>query len=179
MTVITGKTGCGKTTIIQSMGYANAFFADEYVKNVLYKKGHPVYEEIMKMFTSLKHEEKVDTKELGMIVLKDESLLNKVNELIFPHVANWLRSLPEDSIVEMAGYMNLEHMYKDFFRKVVLIERDNRDISKFAHIGEGVDPIKDNKIKYNYLIKNNGHVADAVIELKGKLFEQNKFAHNF
>ena len=179
MTVVTGQSGSGKTTILKSLGYASVYFADEFVKNVLYKKGHPVYNKIVEMFTSLKQEEYIDTKELGPILFGDKDKLEQINKLIFEYVSKWLKSLPGGAIVEMAAYMHLEEMYKPFFGKVVLVERDNKDTSKFDHIEKQFQPIENKKIKYDILIKNNGHIADATIELKGKLFENKSFMNTY
>lgn len=179
MTVVTGQSGVGKTTILKSLGFASVYFADEFVKNVLYKKGHPVYDKIIEMFSSLKQDEYIDTKELGPILFADKSKLEQVNQMIFEYVAEWLKSLPGGSIVEMAAYMHLEELYKPFFGKVVLIERENKDTSKFNHIKDDFQPIENKQIKYDILIKNNGHIADATIELKGKLFENKSFMNTY
>lgn len=179
MTVVTGQSGSGKTTILKALGYASVYFADEFVKNVLYKKGHPVYNKIVEMFSSLKQEEYIDTKELGPILFGDKDKLEQINQLIFEYVAEWLKSLPGGAIVEMAAYMHLEEMYKPFFAKVVLVERDNKDTSKFDHIEKQFQPIENKQIKYDILIKNNGHIAEATIELKGKLFENKSFMNTY
>jgi len=72
-----------------------------------------------------------------------------------------LNSLPEDSIVEMAVYINYEKEYKDFFNKVVLITRSVNDLSKFEYLSNIKQPIENKEIHYDFII-NNEDINESV-----------------
>ena len=165
-TLITGRSGSGKTTLLKSLDLDNIVFADDFVKEVLYKNGHEVYSELLKAYPTLTEGDFINTKELGKIILNDETELDKVNEIVSPFIKQWLTNLPDGTIVEMATYINLENEYKDFFSKIILITRNNRNLSKFSYAGKGIDPIKDVNIKYDFLIENNDTLESATSELK-------------
>ena len=164
--LITGKTGSGKTTLLKSLDLDNIVFADDFVKEVLYKNGHQVYSELLDTYPSLTPGNFIDIKQLGKILFNDKKEMSKVNKLIEPFVKEWLTNLPDETIVEMAGYITLESIYKEFFSKVILITRNDRDVSKLSYAGKNVDPIKDTKIKYDYLVENNDSIKKASLELK-------------
>ncbi len=154
MIVITGKSGVGKTSILKKVNHSNIFFADTFVKDVLYKEGHEVFKDIIKKYPTTKTGSKINTKELGKLILNDKEALNKISKLIEPYIKVWLDSLPTNSIVEMAAYINYEKIYSEYFDKVILITRKTEDLSKFSYLSNVNQPIDDKEIKYDYLIEN-------------------------
>jgi len=84
--LVTGKSGVGKTAILKKLNYKNIFYADEFVKDVLYKKGHPIFKQITKMYPSVEYEGKIDTKRLGKLILNDKDKLKNISELVKPFV---------------------------------------------------------------------------------------------
>lgn len=164
--LVTGQSGSGKTTLLKRMNLDNIFYADAFVKEVLYKKGHKVYEQIISEFETLSKGDYIDTKELGQIVFNDNEKLTIVNNIVMPFVKDWLTNLKDGSIVEMAGYINMENEYKDYFSTVILITRKDRDLSKFKYMGKNTDPILGNDIEYDYIIKNDSSIEQGTTELK-------------
>lgn len=166
MFIVTGKSGVGKTTILKASKLKNIFYADDFVKNNLYKNNHDVAKQIYKLWPEVKGEKFVDTKKLGKILFKNQHLLDKVHSLISSYVIEKITSLPKNSIIEMSAYINYEKIYKDLFQTVILIERDFEDLQKFNHIPNMHQPIKDNLIKYNFKINNNTNIKNAANKLK-------------
>ncbi len=168
--VITGKAGSGKTTLLKSMGLPNIFIADEFVKQVLYVEGTEAYKDITNQFPNVSDDGKIDTSKLGKIVFNNKEKMDELNKIVQPYIAEWIKTLPEGAIVELATYINFEDLFKDLFNKVILITRKNPDISdKFGYLDKKNQPINDSEIKYNHLIENDDHIGDAVIELKSLL----------
>ncbi len=168
--LVTGKSGSGKTTLLNSLGLQNIHFADDYVKEVMYKKDSGFYKDVVKEFGDVINDEGLDSEKLGTIVFNDKEKMDRLNQLVVPYIREWISSLPGGAIVEMAVYINMEDAYKDLFTKVILIERDDNNIDdKFKYLEIKSQPIGDNKIKYTHIIKNDGHIGDATIELKSLL----------
>ena len=166
MIVITGKSGVGKTAILNFLNFKNIFFADDFVKKVLYKNDHEVATKIYKLFPQTKGNDFVDTKKLGKILFNNKNTLDKIHSLVSPYVIKKIKSLESNYIVEMSVYINYEHIYKNLFDKVILIERDFEDLNKFNHIKNMKQPIEDNKIKYDFKILNNDSIKQASNKLK-------------
>jgi len=86
--LVTGKSGVGKTTILKKIDYTNIFFVDDFVKNILYKKGHKVYDFLISNFfySDKKQPEFIDTKELGKILFNDHEKLENVSQYVSPYL---------------------------------------------------------------------------------------------
>ncbi|WKX02583.1 dephospho-CoA kinase [Candidatus Mycoplasma mahonii] len=164
--LVTGKSGSGKTTLLKATGLSNIYDADEFVKKTLYVKGHVVYYQICKLYpTAIKNDE-VNREILGKILFSDSSKMNQMNNIVYPHVVNWLTNLESGSIVEMAAYINLEKLYKKYFHIVILIIRGENDLSKFKYYDVMKQPIHNIKIKYKYKIENDHDITNSATRLK-------------
>lgn len=163
---MTGKSGVGKTTILKRLKKANIFFADEFVKKNLYHFPHPVFTYLKQRWPLVVEKKTINTKKLGMLLFADSQKLEEVHNLVYPFVCFWLKSLPLDSIVEMAVFINYEKLYKPFFEKVILVTREKKSLSKFSHVEQIRQPIYDKKIEYDYLLENNKSIDYIVQKLK-------------
>lgn len=153
MILVTGKTGVGKTTILKGTNLKNIIYLDEVVKNILYKRKSKLYWDIKNTFgKQVVNFFKVNTKKLGKLVFSDSNKLEKLDELVYPHVKEYLKKADSNSIVEMAVYLKKEKIYKDLFDKVILIDREQHLENKFKYLDKKVNPIKEAKIKYDLLI---------------------------
>ena len=152
--VVTGKMGVGKSTILKSSDLDNVYYSDNFVKDILYVENHDVYNTLMRWYPTLTRSKKIDTKELGSILFNNKNELEKVSNLVAKYVKKWIVSLPDFSIVEMATYIKYEEFYKQYFDKVILIERDYEDLSKASYINNMKQPIEDKSIKVDKIIKN-------------------------
>ena len=161
--LVTGKSGVGKSAVLKKVKFKNKVNMDEVVKKQFYKKGHPMFDDVVKLFgESVVTGKKIDTAKLGPIVFKDKDLLVKLSDLVHPHVIKYLKSLEGKWIVEMAGYINYQDKYEGVFDKLILITRNNPDISnKFKYVDKKENPIKDLPVKYDYLVENNSTIKEA------------------
>ncbi|NQZ65938.1 MAG: dephospho-CoA kinase [Mycoplasmatales bacterium] len=161
MVVVTGKAGSGKSTLLKNSKLENVHYLDDVVKNILYKRNSKLYWEIKKHFgKKVVSLFKVKTKKLGKIVFNDSKKMAILNDIVEPYIKTYLNILKLDKdklhIVEMAAYINLESKYKSFFDKVIIIKRNNNDISnKFNYLKNKVNPIINKDIEGAIIIKND------------------------
>lgn len=168
--LITGRSGVGKTTILKSLNRDDVYYADDFVKNILYKQEGPVLDFMRKKYPKVVENNEVNTKKLGKILFQSNKKMEEVNQLVAPLVRNWIQSLPHHAIIEMAAYINNQKRYQDLFDKIILIKRKKYSLNeKFAYLTIKKQPIKKKYINANYIIKNNGPIADAVFELNNLL----------
>lgn len=165
--LITGKTGVGKTTILKKINNGNTIFADELVKNVFYKKGHPCFEQVVSEFgQDIISNESIDTKKLGVIVLTDSKKFDQLSSIVNPFVYEYIQSLDGNYIIEMAAYAKYESYFKNLFDKVVLITRDKQIMeSKFEYLDKKVNPMNVEPKEFDFKIEND-NLPNAVKELK-------------
>lgn len=172
MILITGQTGSGKTSILKALNYKNTYYADDFVKNTLYKKDHPVFESIKSEFPTVIKNNEIDTKDLGKLLFADKSKMDYVVNIIQPYLEDWIYSLPKNSIIEMAGYINYENLFCHLFSKVIVIERKNKDSSKLNYVKSDFQPIdRSRPRRYDYVVNNDGSIVEAALELKEIIFD--------
>ncbi len=173
---ITGKSGVGKTTAtqyIKELGF-NTWIADEYIHEI-YQYGNIGYLAIKKVFgDQYVNNKEVDRKKLGFFVFNDVKSLNKLNKIMLPLIRNKLLELKQKNTTifcELAIYINHENYFKNIFDKVVLIsapktlEKNNLknkfgSLRKFPtkRVGSLKNPIKNNKIKYDFYVDNSKNI---------------------
>ena len=125
---LTGNIGCGKSTvgeIFRGLG-AHVFDADRII-HTFYEKGHPVREEVVKVFGKeiLDEEGNVDRKKLAKVVFKDEEKLRRLEEIthgaLYEHLEREFSKLPEDSIAVVEASLLIEKgTYRNYDRTVVV-----------------------------------------------------------
>ena len=135
---ITGKTGSGKTTLIEILsnkGY-RIFETDAYIKEI-YKKGEIGYNAILNSFgKEYVNEIEVDRKKLGKLVFNDKAKLDQLNSITLPIIRNKIIELKKTNsliFVELAIYLNYKETFENLFDKVVLVR--------------GSEEIENNKLK--------------------------------
>ena len=173
MILITGKSGVGKSLMLDMTNNDNIIKMDDIIKNIFYKRNFKLYwdirEKFGKKYTKINC---VNTKRLGKDVFNNPEKLSILNKLVSPYIRTYLNVLKIEkplSIIEMAIYINHESTYKEYFDKIILIDRKEDLSNKFGYLKNKMQPIKENKIKYDHVIKEND-LGKAVMELK-KLIE--------
>ena len=168
MIVITGKMGVGKTTILNELKTKNIIYMDDIIKNSFYKRNFKLYWDIKENFgNDYVTWRRVNTKKLGTLVFNNKDKLHLLNMIVMPYIKTYLNVLKQvqpDAIVEMAIYINHESDYKDFFDKVVLINRSPIISGKINYLAKDIQPISNNKIKFDLEIKDE-NLNDAVKKL--------------
>lgn len=162
--VVAGKTSVGKTEILTKLGISNILFVDNLVKEVFYKRGHPVFEKVTSEFgMTIIEGDFINTKELSKFVSLDEKKLEKLSLIVIPFIHEYIKSLSGNWLVEMAIYINYEEHFLALFDKVVLIERNPILVeNKFINEkGEPIQTIKDTPINADFLLINDGTIEEA------------------
>ena len=172
--LVTGKSGAGKSTILKGLKFKNIIYMDDVVKNEFYKKGHPLFDEVIKTFGNVETNGRIDTSKLGPLVFNDAQKLDKLNKLVKPHVVSYLKSLKGKWVVEMAAYIDLEKEYKDLFDIKILVESSyDRIDDKFNYLKDKKQPISNKTIKYDFLINNDGPLDTSILLLETIIDEFN------
>lgn len=161
--LVTGRSGVGKSAILKKVRFRNKVSMDFLVKKYFYRKGHPLFDQVVEMFgEGVVTRNRIDTTKLGPLVINNNKALIELSNLVHPHVISFLKSLEGKWIVEMAAYINYQEVYKDIFDKIILITRDNPDLSKkFNYTDKKKNPIPDIEVKYDYKVENNSTLKEA------------------
>ena len=159
MIVVTGRSGVGKSLILNNSSAKNVHYMDKIIKT-FYKRNYKLYWDIKSEFgSSVVGLLKVNTKKLGIIVFNNTEKLDKLDLIVRPYIEEYLSALKQDKenkhIVEMAIFIKLESWYKQYFSKVILIDRPVNLDNKFKYMENKKQPIKQINIKYDLLIKDN------------------------
>ena len=162
--VITGMTSSGKSAIIDKIKGIKIIKADDFIKQVFYKKGHPVYDKIVSIYgKNILTDDKIDPKKLGPIVMKDEQKLAELSKIVNGPFVEYINNINEDILVESATYMNYEKDLKNAFNKVILVTRDHKTFdNKFDYLKDKKNTIKNTNIHYDLLVQNNGTIEEAI-----------------
>jgi dephospho-CoA kinase len=173
--VVTGKSGSGKSTLMHYLikNGANTLILDDFVHEI-YKFGNIGYEKILSHFgRQFVTKTSVNRNKLRRIVFSDKNELEKINNIIYEIVSQKLKSLEGTWFVEMAAYLDLEKVYKKFFKNVILVlakkELTLRNISrKFKHVENfslrsNISTLSIDKtinIDYDILVENYGKIDE-------------------
>lgn len=160
LVVITGKSGVGKTTLLKNLKYKYIVYMDDVIKNDLYKNNEELRQDLVSAFgQKVLKDNVVDTTYLGKIVFNIKDKLSLLNIITYKYISEYLTDLSLSDkvwLVEMAVYINLEHMYKRFFDKVVLVKNNKPNIkNKFKYLKNKVNPIEEKQIHYDYCVAIN------------------------
>ena len=155
---ITGLTGVGKTYLLKKYNYKHTIYLDDYVKEVLYKKGTRVFKDVVNIFgKQIVEKNKISTQKLGKLVINSSNNLEKLSSVINYELANYLESLDKKTyLIEIATYIKYESIFKFLFDKVILITSNNPNFNKkFQYVKNKVRILDNKKIKYDYLINRD------------------------
>ena len=169
--VITGLTSSGKSTCLDQPWDFNVYKMDDIVK-YWYKTNKVLIAEVKAAFgETVIYDKTVSIRELGIIVLQDKDKLKELDKIVYPFVKAFIEECNDDiAIFEMAAYIGNEELYKDLIDKVILIERQKRNLDeKFNYIDGKVDPIEKTSIKYDVLIKNDSTIFAGQKQLKAAI----------
>ena len=158
MIVVTGKSGVGKTWALKKLQPDNVIDMDKVVKNMMYKSPHLAFRQVKSVFGSqvLSEDKKsIDTQKLGQIVLTNKKALNKLNSIMIFHIKSYIKTLPDNSIVELAIYMNHEHEFKALFSRVIFITGKINLQDKFNYLINKSNPILEKSFKFDFKINNH------------------------
>lgn len=135
---ITGKIGSGKTTAlkyINKLGY-KTYEADKFIKEI-YKKDEIGYKAIKKTFgNKYVSSTKVRRKELGKLVFSDSKELIRLNNLIIPILAKWIKTIKTKpfAIIELGIYGSYPDRFENLFDKIIfLIGKEEIQLNKIKN----------------------------------------------
>ena len=157
MIVVTGKSGVGKTWALKQLKLNNVINIDQVVKSIMYRSPHQAFKQVKTAFGDqvLSTDKKtIDTKKLGQIVFKHPEDLKKLNSIMIFHIKSYLKTLPDNSIVELAIYMDHEHEFKALFSRVILITGQVHLKDKFKYLSHKFNPIYNSEIKHDFKFDN-------------------------
>ncbi len=125
---LTGNIGCGKSTVAKLFRELGAYTVDaDRIIRSFYKKGHPVYEKVLREFGKeiLDEEGNIDRKKLAKIVFHDREKLRKLEEIthkaLYEELEKIYKTLPEDAVVFVEATLLIEKgTYKNYDRTVVV-----------------------------------------------------------
>lgn len=165
--VLTGKTSAGKSAILLASKIKNIAFADNFVKDVLYEKGHPIFDFLVNLHgEEIVKDNKINTHILGKILWENPKELELVSHQVAPYVKEWILSFKKDIIIEMAAYINYEEEYKGLFDHVIEIKRDEINLNdKFIYLDKKKQPIINKELTNSLIIHNNSSIEVAIDEL--------------
>ncbi len=100
--------------------------ADEVI-HTFYRKGHPVYEEVLREFGEgiLSEDGSIDRRRLADIVFKDEGKLRRLEEIthraLYEELDRFYSRLPEDAVAVVEASLLIEKgTYRNYDRTVVV-----------------------------------------------------------
>ena len=188
---LTGNIGCGKSTVAEMFKKLGAYVVDaDKVIHSFYKKGHPVYEKVLKEFGNEILDEKgnIDRKKLAEVVFSDESKLRKLEKIthraLYEEIEKMEKELPENSIfileasllVEKGSYKNFDKLIVVYAPYEVCKERALRkgfSEKDFERRWKKQMPIEE-KVRYaDYVIDNSGSIEETFKQVK-EVFEKIK-----
>lgn len=173
--VVTGVSGVGKTSILQSIDNWKVINMDEFIWNNFYKSDHLVYKKIVTIFgKNILSNNKIDKAKLGSIVFNNDLELKKLDKILLPYIQeffNDLKKINQNFIIEMATYIHYENYFKDIFDVVILIDRRKPILKdKFNYLKNKKNPIQLNKIKFNYKVDNSGLLEKSIKQFKNIIY---------
>jgi len=188
---LTGNIGCGKSTVGQMFKKLGAYVLDaDKLIHSFYKKGHPVYKEVLKVFGEevLDKEGNIDRKKLAQIVFTNKGKLRVLEKIthkaLYREINKILKNLPEDSIFILEAALLVEKgTYKNYDKLIVVWAPyevcKERALKKgmaeedFERRWRNQMPI-DEKIKYgDFIIDNSGSFDETFKQVK-EIYEKLK-----
>ena len=125
---LTGNIGCGKSTVAGIFRELGAYTvdADELIRS-FYRKGHPVYEQVLKEFGEgiLTQEGDIDRKKLADVVFSDREKLRRLEEIthtaLYRKLEELFKRLPPSAVVVVEASLLIEKgTYRSYDKTVVV-----------------------------------------------------------
>ena len=125
---LTGNIGCGKSTVAGIFRELGAYTvdADELIRS-FYRKGHPVYEQVLKEFGEgiLTREGDIDRKKLADVVFNDREKLRRLEEIthtaLYRELEELFKRLPPSAVVVVEASLLIEKgTYRNYDKTVVV-----------------------------------------------------------
>ncbi|HEY5501286.1 MAG TPA: dephospho-CoA kinase [Candidatus Humimicrobiaceae bacterium] len=171
---ITGKTGCGKSF---TAGYLKENLSKSIVLDVdllakeIYRDNHDVVKKAAVSFGKeiLKTDGSIDFPKLGRIVFEDNSQMKKLNDLMFPLIAEevtyFIKNHPDKSYIIIDAAILFDAGLDRFCDKIVYVTAHNVKREKFLKCRDSDIYIKDIRQRiFNQKINVNMNKIDFVIE---------------
>ncbi|EDP76314.1 dephospho-CoA kinase [Hydrogenivirga sp. 128-5-R1-1] len=125
---LTGNIGCGKSTVAGIFRELGAYTvdADELIRS-FYRKGHPVYEQVLKEFGEgvLSREGDIDRRKLADVVFNDREKLRRLEEIthtaLYRELEELFKRLPPSAVVVVEASLLIEKgTYRNYDKTVVV-----------------------------------------------------------
>ena len=171
---ITGKTGCGKSF---AAGYLKENLSKSIVLDVdllakeIYRDNHDVVKKAAVSFGKeiLKTDGSIDFPKLGIIVFEDNSQMKKLNDLMFPLIAEgvtyFIKNHPDKSYIIIDAAILFDAGLDRFCDKIVYVTAHNVKREKFLKCRDSDIYIKDIRQRiFNQKINVNMNKIDFIIE---------------
>jgi len=171
---ITGKTGCGKSF---TAGYLKENLSKSIVLDVdllakeIYRDNHDVVKKAAVSFGKeiLKTDGSIDFPKLGRIVFEDNSQMKKLNDLMFPLIAEkvtyFIKNHPDKSYIIIDAAILFDAGLDRFCDKIVYVTAHNVKREKFLKCRDSDIYIKDIRQRiFNQKINVNMNKIDFIIE---------------
>lgn len=191
---ITGGVGSGKSQVlsfIREHYLCEIYLADE-VAHIVQRKGHACYEEIVRLLGEdiLGADGEIDRKSMAAKIFADESLLNRVNEIVHPRVEEFIREkireanqqgevelfFIEAALLIEAGYGHIvdEMWYiytREDVRRARLKESRGYSEEKISQIMASQLSEEEFRANCDFVIDNSGTLEDTHLAIKQRLEE--------
>lgn len=171
---ITGKTGCGKSC---AAGYLKENLSKSIVLDVdllakeIYRNNHEVVKKAAAFFGKeiLKTDGSIDFPKLGRIVFEDNSQMKKLNDLMFPliaeKVADFINNHSDKNYIIIDAAILFDAGLDRFCDKIVYVTAHNVKREKFLKCRDSDICIKDIRQRIlNQKINVNMNKIDFIIE---------------
>ncbi|NPB08407.1 MAG: dephospho-CoA kinase [Aquificae bacterium] len=188
---LTGNIGCGKSTVGNILRDLGAYVVDaDKLIHSFYRKGHPVYREVLRTFgsTVLDEEGNIDRKKLAEIVFKDREKLRKLEEITHRSLYEELEKLQREAgerLFVVEASLVIEKGNRNKFDRIVVVYAPY-EVCKERALRRGLSEEDferrwrlqlppEEKVKYaDYVIDSSGSLEETrkqVAELYRKLRE--------
>ena len=191
---LTGGIACGKSTVAKMFADLGAYVVQsDQIAHELYRKGEPVYAEVVKRFGSsiVKPNGEIDRAKLGAIAF-GENRVEELNQIVHPaviqHQSRWIfdvASKEPDAIAMIEAALIFEAGTNTRFEKMIVVPcTPEQKIARFAQ-RTGMDeaaaraeverrskaqwPDEEKVKRADYLIDNSGPLKETDAQVK-KIF---------
>ncbi len=191
---LTGGIACGKSYVLAELRKSGAYplDADEIAHSVITPEG-TAYSEVIDAFGSeiLTSDRIIDRKKLGAIVFSDRAALDRLNQIVHPHVfaeekrqilaieadvgetERGLLVIDAALMIEVGTYRNYDSVIVVYCRPAVqlhrLMQRDNLSSEEALKRIQSQMPVL-RKLRYaDYVVDNSGERTESRRQIRGIL----------